>query len=148
MMPAVDTSDRPFGLPADIDFTVPGNAVPWARAGGRGKIRFTPAKQRSYAGVLKLYCSRAMNGSGRIDGPVCLTVTAVYAWPKSLSQKKKQLPTTVWKTSRPDADNLTKIVKDALNTIAWRDDSQVAASHTYKRFGEVPCLRVQIERLG
>lgn len=130
-----------------IDFTVPGNAVPWARAGAKGKIRFTPAKQRNYAAVLKDYCSQAMNGDAPTDGPVKLEVLAVYAWPKSLSEKKKQLPGAQWKTSRPDADNLTKIVKDALNSIAWRDDAQVAASHTWKRFGEAPYLRVKIEPL-
>ena len=33
---------------------------------------------------------------------------------------------------KPDDDNISKI-KDSLNGVAWDDDSQVTASHTFKR---------------
>lgn len=128
-----------------ISFTVPGQPVPWARSGGGlNTPRFTPAKQRSYAGVLKLYCQNAMRGAAPIEGPIELSIVATYAWPKSFTEKRRALPGAKWKTSRPDADNLTKIAKDALNTIAWRDDSQVVSSHTWKRFGDIPSLAVRI----
>jgi Holliday junction resolvase RusA-like endonuclease len=131
-----------------IEFTVPGNAVPWARsAGGVTTPRFTPAKQRSYAGVLKLYCQRAMDGTGPITGPIELSVMAVYQWPKSWSKRKRSLPGAGWKTSRPDGDNLTKLVKDALNTIAWTDDAQVASWHGWKKYEALPRLVVRISRL-
>lgn len=129
-----------------IAFTVPGQAVPWARSGGGVNTpRFTPAKQRSYAGVLKLYCQHAMNGTGPMLGPLELSIVATYAWPKSWSNKQREAPGARWKTSRPDADNLTKIVKDALNTVAWQDDAQVASSHTWKRYGDAASLTVRIE---
>ena len=31
-----------------------------------------------------------------------------------------------WRSTRPDVDNLAKVVADALNGIAWEDDGQVA----------------------
>lgn len=128
-----------------IEFTVPGNAVPWARSGGGlNKPRFTPAKQRSYAGVLKLFCQRAMHGTGPLQGPLELSVMAIYAWPQSWSQTKRKAPGAQWKTSRPDGDNLTKIVKDALNTVAWMDDAQVVSWHGWKKFEEIPRLVVRI----
>lgn len=131
-----------------IAFTVPGQAVPWARAGG-GKTghRFTPAKQRSYAGVLKLFCQRAMRGGVPLTGPIELSVMAEYGWPKSWNEKRRSAPGAQWKTSRPDADNLVKIVKDALNTVAWVDDSQVCSEHTWKRYSDNPRLVVKITLL-
>jgi Holliday junction resolvase RusA-like endonuclease len=137
-----------------IEFTIPGDAVPWARAGKRGphtgapnKIAFTPAKQRSYAGTIKLFCQNAMRGAPAIEGPIELSVVATYIWPKSMSPKKRQLPGAQWKTSRPDYDNLGKIVCDALNTVAWRDDAQVVAGFVWKRYGELASLAVRIRRL-
>jgi len=131
-----------------IAFTVPGQAVPWARAGG-GKTghRFTPAKQRSYAGVLKLFCQRAMRGGPPLTGPIELSVMAEYGWPKSWNEKRRSAPGAQWKTSKPDGDNLSKIVKDALNTIAWQDDAQVVSLHVWKRYSETPRLVVRIVRM-
>lgn len=131
-----------------IEFTVPGEAVPWARAGAHGAQRFTPAKQRSYAGALKMFCQRAMNGSGPIAGPVELSVLAVYAWPKSLSARKRKLPGAEWKTSRADIDNVGKIVMDALNTVAWTDDALIASLHQWKKYGDLPRLQVKIRSLA
>lgn len=129
---------------SEISFVVPGEAVPWARAGVHGKVHFTPAKQRNYAGVLKLYCQRAMHGRGPIEGPIELSVVAKYAWPKSWSQKRRNAPGAVWKTSRPDRSNLEKIIEDALNTVAWQDDAQVVSGHCWKMYADVPSLTVRI----
>jgi Holliday junction resolvase RusA-like endonuclease len=132
-----------------IEFTVPGDAVPWARAGGgRNTPRFTPAKQRNYMGALRMFCAAAMKGKGPLTGPIELSVLAVYGWPTSWSSKKRALPGADWKTSRPDADNLSKIVKDALNTVAWSDDALVTSLHVWKRFGDVPRLSVRIRSLA
>lgn len=132
---------------SEIEFTIPGEAVPWARAGARGAQRFTPAKQRSYAGALKMFCQRAMNGTGPLEGPIELSVLAVYAWPKSLSSKKRAQPGAEWKTSRADLDNVEKIVMDALNTVAWADDALIASLHSWKKYGEIPRLHVRIRSL-
>lgn len=122
--------------------------MPWARAGG-GKTghRFTPAKQRSYAGVLKLFCQRAMNGGTPLAGPVELSVMAEWGWPKSWNSKRRNAPGAQWKTSRPDGDNISKLVKDALNTVAWADDAQVVSLHVWKRYSETPRLVVKIAPL-
>lgn len=110
-------------------------------------MRFTPAKQRSYAGVLKDYCDRAMAGAKPLTGPVELHVLAVYQWPKSLNAKKRALQGAEWKTSRADLDNVGKMVMDALNTIAWADDALIASLHQWKKYGDVPRLQVRIKSL-
>lgn len=48
-------------------------------------------------------------------------------------------------TSRPDAENLSKAVLDALtNAQIWRDDAQVVIAHTEKRYGTDGALGAQI----
>jgi len=135
--------------PGDIAFVVPGEAVPWARSGGgRSTARFTPAKQRNYMGALRMFCATAMGGCPPLQGPIELSVMAVYEWPKSWNSKKRARPGADWKTSKPDATNIVKIVEDALNTVAWRDDALVTSLHVWKRYGETPRLSVRIRSLA
>lgn len=127
--------------PRTIAFVVPGDAVPFARAGGGKTVaRFTPAKQRSAMGVVKLFCQRAMAGAPVIEGAIELSIDAVYLRPKA-----RRMAT--WKTSRPDADNLSKLIKDALNTVAWRDDAQVCSLHVWKRYGDTARVQIKIVEL-
>lgn len=127
--------------PRTIAFTIPGEAVPFARAGGgKNTPRFTPAKQRSAMGVVKLFCQRAMQGAAPVEGPVELSISAVYLRPKSK-------PGARWKTSRPDADNCSKLIKDSLNAVAWRDDAQVCSLHVWKQYGDVAKVTVRIVEL-
>lgn len=39
-------------------------------------------------------------------------------------------------TTRPDVDNITKIICDALNGIVWVDDSQVGICYTEKIYSD------------
>lgn len=137
------------GARVRIEFFVPGDCVPWARAGG-GKTghRFTPPKQAKYAATLKVLCLEAMRGAKPFEGPVSLELYAAYPWPKSMSQKKRLLPGAQWRASKPDFDNLAKIVGDALNKIAWLDDAQIAAAKVHKFYSDRPGLIVKFERLA
>ena len=144
---ATAVSGKPCDTARVLQFTVPGIPTPWARTGGGKTVaRFTPAKQGSAAGAIKLLCSHAMRGASPFEGPVRLTVTAIYPWPKSWSPKKRSVR-RFWKTSRPDVDNLGKIVADALNGVAWIDDAQIALMSVAKRYHEIPALHVHVELL-
>lgn len=132
-----------------IEFTIPGDAVPFARAGGgKNTPRFTPAKQRSYMGVVKLYCQRAMQGAVPLEGPIELSVSAYYLRPKSHTAKRATAPGSEWKASKPDADNISKLLKDALNTVAWRDDAQVVSLHVWKQYADTARVSVRIVELA
>lgn len=48
-------------------------------------------------------------------------------------------------TKAPDCDNIAKIVLDALNGLAYHDDSQITALLVIKRYAEQPCVRVILE---
>ena len=134
--------------PGEFEFVVPGEPTPWARAGGgKSVVRFTPAKQRNYMGAVKLFCANAMRGSAPLDGPIKVTIHAVYQWPASWSAKKRAKHGP-WKITRPDIDNCClKLVADALNTLAWTDDARICSTQLYKYYDDIPCLRVCVRSL-
>lgn len=128
-----------------ISFVVPGDAVPFARAGSRGTMRFTPPKQRSYEGAIKAFAFAAMGGKPPIKGPVHLIIQAEYLIPPSWSKKKRAA--AEWKESKPDADNIAKIFKDAMNRIVFEDDAQVASLIVQKKYGIFARVTVSVMEL-
>ncbi len=84
-----------------------------------------------------------------LDGPVQLRVMFLMPRPKRLVWKRRDMPRACH-ISRPDLDNLVKAVKDALNGIAWRDDSQVmslSAGKCYASGHEHPGVEIEIAAL-
>lgn len=130
-----------------ITLHIPGDIVPWARAGGRGHLRFTPKPQRDFMGTVRSMAAAAMGERRLIDGAIELTITAVWQWPKGISPKKRLLPGADLKTTRPDAGNVAKIIEDSLNAIVWTDDARVSDTHIFKRYGDKPGLTVQVRAL-
>lgn len=55
------------------------------------------------------------------DGPLMVTVQTHRELPKSTPKRVQSEPDT----HKPDADNVAKSVLDALNGVAWHDDTQV-----------------------
>ena len=54
-----------------------------------------------------------------------------------------------YKTSKPDTDNLQKLLKDCMTDLGfWVDDAQVASEVTEKFWAEVPGIFVQIWQLN
>jgi Holliday junction resolvase RusA-like endonuclease len=130
-----------------VSFTVPGTPVGFARAGGGKSVgRFTPARQRSAMGSVRLFAARAMEGRALLEGPLFLSVEAFYVVPSSWSKPRQR--EAVWKTSKPDLDNIGKLVEDACNRVVWVDDAQIAAMVLTKKYGEREELRVRVEPVG
>ena len=65
--------------------------------------------------------------------------------PKSWT--KKQKAEAKWHIKKPDIDNLQKAVKDALNGIAYRDDSQVCKVMALKQYAESDGVLIEIEKM-
>lgn len=93
-----------------ITFTVPGIPIPKERARVTSRGTFTPEKTRAYEAKVKL-CARAASVR-KIDGPVSLLL-------------ELYLPDR----RRRDCENIQKAIQDALNGIAYQDDSQVKEWH-------------------
>jgi Holliday junction resolvase RusA-like endonuclease len=84
-----------------------------------------------------------------LAGPVELHITAVFTCPKSAHRKREPVRRS-WHTKRPDADNVTKAVKDAAKGVLWFDDAQVSRTTCEKIVaaqGEAPYVEVQVRAL-
>jgi len=128
-----------------IAFTVPGEAVPWSRAGSNSGKRYTPKRQANFAGVVKLFASQAMAGQEPMTGPVELSVRAIYLIPASWPAKRKR--TVKWKATKADIDNVVKGCMDAMNGIVFVDDAQIASLIAQKTYGPLAGLTVSIASL-
>lgn len=60
--------------------------------------------------------------------PVIVTVDVYRPLPESRPRRVRSEPDTF----KPDADNVAKLVMDALNGLAWVDDAQVVDLHVRK----------------
>lgn len=127
-------------------YTVPGEPR------GKGRPRFTrlgkpytDAKTRAYEALIR-DVFRA-NGGIMAQKPVMVSVCIYHGIPKSWSKSKRQMAEDcrIIPTCKPDIDNVAKILLDALNGIAWRDDTLVTGLALAKCYtsGE-PCIAFQI----
>ena len=54
-----------------------------------------------------------------------------------------------YRTSKPDTDNLNKLLKDCMTAVGfWKDDAQVASETCEKFWAEVPGIFICAEELG
>ena len=104
---------------------------------GHRIIAYTPDATRQYERDAKIIIKAAMAGRQALEGPVSVSMSFYF---QELKRKKQ------WHTSRPDIDNLIKSGLDAMNGIAFVDDSQVCELHVFKSYGENP--RVEIIMTG
>ena len=128
------------------EFTVLGEPVgkgrPRATATGR---MYTPSKTVVYENLIRMEYERQC-GEQRIRKPdwVALTIGAYYAIPKNVSKKKRQemLNGDVRPTKKPDIDNVLKCVADALNEVAYDDDTQIVQCYCEKYYSDEPRINV------
>lgn len=138
-----------------VTFSIPGDPQGKARARvvrtktGRS-ISYTPDKTAAYE---KLACQCYQNQVGGWkfppDCPLRVEITAFFSIPKSKSKREKEqmregelLP-----IKKPDADNITKIICDALNGVAYADDKQITSLTIDKVYSLEPKVIVEIEEV-
>ncbi len=135
---------------AEIAFTVHAAPVAQPRTStAKSGHRYTPDNgiHLYKAAITRAY--REQRDTAPHDGPVAMTVTFIMPRPRSIRWKKRPMP-RCWHTKRPDADNMLKAVKDALNGIAYTDDSRVCKVEVTKRYAsgdEGPRTEITITEL-
>ena len=88
-----------------------------------------------------------------IPGPISLTLSFEMPRPKNHFRSGKRASelregAPGWHTGKPDCDNLSKAVMDALTTIGmWPDDSQICSLSVSKIYGPITGVSVSIEEL-
>ena len=123
-----------------IDFTIPGEPF------GKGRPRFTksghtytPEKTAVYENLVKLEYAHRYGDDHFEDGKALgMLIKAYFQIPKSVSKKKRaeMINGDILPTKKPDADNILKIIADALNGIAYDDDKQVVTAEVQKLYAE------------
>lgn len=133
----------------ELIFEVPGRPQgkgrPRAYArGGHARV-YTPEKTVTYENWIRM-CYLAAHGHTCLAAPVTLTVDACFTVPKSYSKARAASckANETRPTVKPDADNVLKAVADALNGVAYRDDSAVVEMHVAKRYGASDGLVVRL----
>ena len=133
-----------------IILTIPGEPV----AKGRPRmmksgIAFTPTKTRNYETLVKELYIIENRDKPMLEGQLSASINAHFTIPKSASKKnrEKMLEWEIRPTKRPDLDNIAKAVLDALNGLAYQDDSQIVSLTVNKFYSEVPGVEIFIEEV-
>ena len=121
-----------------IRFTVPGKPMGKQRPrfNGRYKTPYTPDATVAYEELTRFRYKEASYGLPMFQGGVYVEIIAYFPVPQGYSKQKHKdcYAGRVRPTGKPDADNIAKIVCDALNGYAWKDDSCVVDLHVIKRY--------------
>ena len=92
----------------------------------------------------KLLCSHLMlnRPDEPLTGPLLLKVQWIF--PRGKSHRHGQ-----WRVTRPDTDNLEKLLKDCMTKCGfWNDDAQVVREICEKKWSDEPCgIHIEIEKL-
>ena len=77
-----------------------------------------------------------------LTGPISLRV--LWLFPKGKSHRHGE-----WRITKPDTDNLQKLLKDCMTRCGyWKDDAQVVRETVEKRWSDDPCgIYIEIEEL-
>lgn len=121
---------------------------------GKGRPRFvrstghayTPPATAAYEAVVGWTAREAMAGHPPMNVPLWLSMHAYMPVPGSWSKKRtaQALDGLLW-PSRPDLDNVFKVLMDALNGVVWADDKQIVEAELIKSYSDRPRLEVTVE---
>lgn len=127
---------------------------------GKGRPRFTrnghtytPPETTKYERMIRAMFMARYPRAEKIgkDIPVRAKINAYYKIPDSAGKGKKQLMRAglIKPTKKADADNVAKVILDALNGFAYHDDAQVVELEVKKIYAQSePYVDVLIEEIS
>lgn len=132
-----------------LEFTIVGEPVSQGRprfSNRGGFVRaYDPAKSRDAKQHVRYAAGEAMKAlDGVLEGPIHFKAQFGIAMPTSQARKRNPRP-RIWRTKKPDLDNLVKLVKDACSKVVFLDDSQIVRMTVEKiqcAQGESPFTKV------
>lgn len=138
-----------------IRFSVPGKPFgkqrPRVVHNGSFSKAYTPKETVNYENLVRLMYSNAARGRMFRPGEMLdVRIIAYYEIPKSVSKKKRKamLEHRIRPTSKPDVDNIEKIICDSLNLVAYHDDSAIVDAQVRKFYAEIPRVDVTIRAVA
>jgi Holliday junction resolvase RusA-like endonuclease len=124
-----------------IYFKIPIEPVAKGRPKFGNGHAYTPAKTREAEETIAWYARENYKGDP-LEGAVALKVIFHMRRPKGRKG--------MYHATRPDCDNIVKLVSDSLNEVLYRDDGQITDLHATKLYcvdNEEPFIEVYCELL-
>lgn len=133
----------------EYEFEVPGKIT------GKGRprvntstaIAYTPVKTKEYEELIKQYFIIKYRAIKPLEGRLSVTIKAHFSIPKNTnkSNTEEMLNNKISPVKKPDIDNIAKIVLDALNKLAFKDDNQITKLNVEKIYSEEEKISIKIE---
>ena len=130
-----------------INLIIPGEPVAKGRPRHGKGFTYTPAKTMNYETLVKelFIISKQI----KLDGMLQAEIRCYFKIPKSATKGKllAMQHNIVRPVKRPDTDNLAKICLDALNGLAYKDDSQIVELFVGKYYSNDPRVEIKIAEI-
>ncbi len=130
------------------EFEVPGKII------GKGRPRlnsytgtvYTPTRTKDYETLVEQYFLLKYPRFKPFEGRVHVEIEANFEIPKSTKKVDKELMLEhkINPTKKPDIDNIVKIILDAMNGIAFKDDTQITKLQVEKIYSTSECVKIKI----
>lgn len=130
------------------EFEVPGKII------GKGRPRinsytgsvYTPTRTKDYETLVEQYFLLKYPRFKPFEGRVQVEINANFEIPKSTKKAEKELmlENKINPTKKPDIDNIVKIILDAMNGIAFKDDTQITKLSVEKKYAANESIIVRI----
>ena len=114
----------------------------------RTKTTYTPSKTKNFEELVRWNFRNKYNVELEASyKPFIAKITAIYTPPKSTGKKKLQELIGTPYTKKADIDNVVKLILDALNGLAYKDDAQVYKLYAEQIYGEKDKIIVELEEI-
>ena len=138
----------------EVKFTVPGmpqgkQRPRVCRINGRS-LTYTPKQTIEYERLVRASYAAVSKVKFERNLPVEISILALYPVPKYASKKTKNLMLNgcLLPTKKPDSDNTIKIILDALNGVAYCDDSQICRVYFEKMYAKIPETKIRVKEIN
>ena len=130
------------------EFEVPGKII------GKGRPRlnsytgcvYTPTRTKDYETLVEQYFLLKYPRYKPFEGRVNVEINAFFFFFISTNKTDKELmlDNKINPTKKPDIDNIVKIILDAMNGVAFRDDTQITKLSVEKTYAENESVKIRI----
>lgn len=108
---------------------------------------YTPTNTKDYEMLIKQYFKVKYPRYVPLEKRICVKIVAQFKIPKNTSKKntEEMLNGNISPAKKPDIDNIVKIILDALNKMAFKDDNQITKLEVEKIYGNEEKIIVKVE---